>query len=471
MEETEFTLSELAEVDRSSDKYKLLEELFVIPDEDGYILYAPLKKSVLLVNKAAVRALQEFKEGREAAISRGSDIHERLVKAGILVLERDSDRQIAFEKQDGEFDPSGVSLFLTTRCSMRCIYCYSKGGDSSKIMPWKTAKTAIDWIIDHTSRKGRNRFYVNFHGGGEVTMAMPLMKKCVEYARRQANSNGLTASIEAGLNGVMSVGTADWIIHNLDGATVSLDGLPDIQNAQRPMSNGNTSFERVCATLHHMDAGKFNYGIRATITQESVDQLVESVKFLSRTFAAAGGIQVEPFFQAGRAKANRLPAVDPAAFVEKYRKAAKVAADYGKQLKYSGARFGTITNCFCKATGNSFAVTPEAQVTSCYEVTDLEDTRAPLFFFGSLDERSGKFRFDQETMNTLRSLTVENKGYCKDCFCKWHCAGDCPAKLALNGNAWDSSANPRCYINQELTKDQIKLALNSGNLHELSVEY
>jgi len=439
--------------------YKIIDDLFVIPDEGKYILYAPLHKSLLAVNAAAVSALQEFKKGKRNAINPRSNLFKNLLSAGMIVSAQDSKQAVSF-RRDEVFNPSGVSLFLTTRCSMRCIYCYGKGGDSGKVMTWKIAKAAIDWIVNHVAGQGRKNFYVNFHGGGEVTMAMGLMKKCVEYIRQQAKLKGLTVNIDAGLNGIMSAKNAEWISKNLNSATFSLDGLPEIQNTHRPLSNGRDSFEKVSQTLKYMDSQRFNYGIRATVTQNSLDKLAESVDFICKNFDPKGGIQVEPFFEAGRALANKLPPVDPQAFVRKYKEADIVAHSYGKRLKYSGARFETVTNIFCKAAGNSFAVTPDSQITSCYEVTAMDDPRAPLFFYGRLDETDGKISFDQEKISKLLSLTVENKTYCSKCFCKWHCAGDCPAKLALAGNAWEPSDNPRCYINQELTKEQIKNALH-----------
>ena len=56
----------------------------------------------------------------------------------------------------------------------------------------------------------------------------------------------------------------------------------------------------------------------------------------------------------------------------------------------------------------------------------------------------------------LRTLTVEHKSACDTCFCRWSCAGECAAKLALAGDAWNTGENPRCIINRELTLDQMK---------------
>jgi uncharacterized protein len=452
-------------VHRKSGKIYINDEFFVIPDEEEYILYAPLEKKVLVINKAAVNFLQDIKKGKVDSLNTGSSFAKQLIQAGVITTDKKPVKRIAFPSKQKDFDPAGVSLFLTTHCSMRCIYCYANGGDSSKTMPWSTAKAAIDWIVNHIKKRNRKNFYVSFHGGGEVTVAGALMKKCVEYLKKITKTQNLEARTEAGLNGIMNESMVDWVVDNLNGATLSLDGIRNVQNRQRPLRNNKESFDYVVATLKRMDLKGFKYSIRTTVTNESLGKLAESVEFMSKNFSAKV-IQVEPVFLAGRALTNNLDSVEPGEFVEQFRKARKVADSHGKVLRYSGARFGKITNTFCKANGNSFAVTPEGNVTSCYEVSDAEDPRADLFFFGKLGHKSGQFNFDYEKLKRLGSLTVENKPYCENCFCKWHCAGDCAAKLALSDNAWDPSLSKRCYINQQLTKDQIKEYLRNGGGNE-----
>jgi uncharacterized protein len=429
--------------------------LFVIPDNGQFILYEPRKPGVLAVNQATVQLLDAIKNGRPAGIDTHSDLIRTLISYGIVVPKND-DHAIAFPSGAREFDPHGVSLFLTAACSMRCIYCYSNGGDRPNHMPWPVAKAAVDWIARHVKAKARDHLHISLHGGGEVTMADDLMKRCITYARRQVQTLGLTARIEAGLNGVMNQSTTDWVIDHMDGATISLDGRPEVQNAQRPLAGGGKSFPIVAAALKRMDDRGFPYGLRMTVTQEQLHTLVDSVAFMAEKFKART-IQVEPVFLVGRALQTDLAPVDAALFIDRFRAAKAIADTHCIELKYSGQRFDTCTNVFCKAaTGDAFAVTPEGHVTSCYEVIDADDPRANLFFFGQYHKETAQFRFEADKIDTLRRLSVEHKNYCRNCFCKWHCAGDCPAKLAVLGDAWDPGQNPRCVINRELTKDRIK---------------
>ncbi len=433
--------------------YYVNDECFIIPDGENYILYAPLNRSVLLINKPAVKILQDIKSGENHFPDDHSPFIAEMIKSGIIFENNALQPKPNFPKPVDTFQPGGLSLFLTTKCTMRCIYCYSKGGERIKEMPWNLAKAAMDFIIKSCAGQNRKSFYISFHGGGEVTTAESLMKRCVSYIRE--NAAGMKPLFSGGFNGVIKADMLEWIIDNFNDATVSLDGLPEIQNMQRPLADGKESFDLVAQTLKRMDDRKFRYGIRTTVTNIGLKKLPASVEFICKNFGTKT-IQVEPFFLVGRAVNNDLKPVDPELFVSQFREARERASGYGVRLKYSGSRFPLLTNIFCKACGESFVVTADGNITSCYEVSEPDDPRAPLFFYGQYDFDAGRFIIDKTKLKKLQKLSVENKPFCEKCFCKWHCAGDCPAKLALSGNAWDPSFNDRCYINQELTKDQIK---------------
>jgi uncharacterized protein len=181
-------------------------------------------------------------------------------------------------------------------------------------------------------------------------------------------------------------------------------------------------------------------------------------------------IHLEPVFRAGRARTDESAPPDPHDFVRGYREARGVTMAHGRVLKYSGARFGTITNRFCQVSDDMLALTPEGLVSACYEVGDVDDPRAEVFFYGRVREETHELEIDMDRLRRLRTLTVEHKASCDDCFCRWSCAGECAAKLALERDAWDASQSPRCHINRELTLDQMKLYLESGGRSEGSPE-
>jgi uncharacterized protein len=436
------------------------DDVFIIPDGEQYLLYAPFSLGVASVNAATVRRLEDIKAGKDTFRSFDPGFVQDLMDAGVLVHRDEAHRRPQFPQKDA-FDPDGITLFLTTKCSLACTYCYASANDRPSLMTWETAKSGLDWMFRHAEARGRDQVSVMFHGGGEVTVAFDLLKRAVEYAREQASARGMRLMTSAGMNGVMKGPVLEWVITHIDNATISFDGLPEIHNAQRPLVNGRDSFEIIAAALRRMDEVGFHYGLRVTVTRMGLSRMADAVEFMCRNFKAQV-IQLEPVSSSGRARVNDLTTPDPNEFVRQFRMAKAIAQAYGRELKYSGARFGLITNKFCQVSDDLLALTPEGALSSCYEVGQADDPRASTFFFGKLNQETRGLDVDMKKVIRLRTLTVEHKSACDTCFCRWSCGGECSAKLAQAGDAWDTSHNPRCVINRALTLDQMKEYLERG---------
>jgi len=307
---------------------------------------------------------------------------------------------------------------------------------------------------------GAPRVAVHFHGGGDVSAAWPLLVRTRERLRSLASAGGLAVETSIGLNGVLDEAQQRWVVENVGRATVSLDGPPEIQDLHRPLAGGGSSYAHVHATLKAFDAHEFPYGIRATITAQSVGRMEEIVGHLCATFGARH-IKLEPMCLRGRGLAADLRPPEARAFVEGFRRARKVARAAGRVLSYSGARMEVLTNVFCQASGESCAVTPEGWVTSCYEVLDPSDPLAGEFFYGRCDLAHRKLVVDEARREALFHRTAERRLECARCFCRWHCAGDCPAKGLGPEGAHLPGATDRCHITRELTLDQLLEALDA----------
>jgi uncharacterized protein len=123
------------------------------------------------------------------------------------------------------------------------------------------------------------------------------------------------------------------------------------------------------------------------------------------------------------------------------------------RFSYSGCRLETLTNSFCGVTLDGFSVTPDGYITSCFETTSMDDPKSEYFFYGKIDN-NGKIIIDEQKRAFLHGLTVENLDYCGNCFAKWHCAGECVAKLGhtlLDGDR----GHDRCHLNRQMVKDKL----------------
>jgi uncharacterized protein len=173
-------------------------------------------------------------------------------------------------------------------------------------------------------------------------------------------------------------------------------------------------------------------------------------------------LHMEPAWQCGRCITTGEIPPDDLDFIENFRLAADEGRRLGIDVYYSGARLDVLTSKFCGAAGDSFTVLPEGIVTSCYEITETNDPRAAIFHYGFFDPQSRSFLFDLERINSLQHLSVEYIDYCRDCFCKWHCAGDCLAKVFGGSGKAVHRGSFRCSLNRALTLTHLDRLVAAG---------
>jgi uncharacterized protein len=314
----------------------------------------------------------------------------------------------------------------------------------------EVAKAAIDFVVANAVAKKQKVFQVLFHGGGEPAAAWGVFTGSVLYARKRARRSGLKARIHTASNAVLNDMQIEWIARNLDGINISFDGPKDIQDAQRPFRNGAGSYEKVVSCIGKFEKLKFKYGLRVTVTDKSVHRLPEIVDTIHANFSIKR-VHVEPLCVCGRCHMTGIGTPAPGLFVREFKKAAATADRLGMELRYSGAGIDSLQSIFCGASGYNFCVTPDGHVTSCYEVSTVEDPRSDVFIYGNYDRKTSRFVFDNDKIAFLRSKTVDRMPCCADCFCKWSCAGDCIAKHVLGRNG-STDGRWRCEINRELSK-------------------
>ncbi len=442
-------------------------ELFALRDGVGPILYAPIGQLMARVNEPAAACALAYASDHAALESMTED--ERAVVNELAAHGFFDERPLP--RGEGAFRPVQVTLFPTNRCNLRCSYCYAFGGEGGASgeplveMSPDVARAAIDFVADNARALADEGcepgcFIVSIHGNGEPFCAFGLMREIVRFGREASERVGVPVVFNTATNGVLSDEQLDFLLRNFDSVNISFDGLPAFQDANRPTAGGGGSFASIDRTMRALQDAGVEFGIRTTVTASMVARMSEIVAFVADNYAATEQIHLEPVWECGRCTTSDDAMPSAQAFTESYLAALDVADARGVKLIYSGARQELVCDAFCKVGGGSFTVTPAGDVTACYEVSYASDPRSQRFFFGRFDEQAGAFVFDRGKLEELGRLNVRNFPYCSDCFCKWHCAGDCAAKVLVGISPEAHAGSVRCEVNRTLTLDQISRKLD-----------
>ncbi len=443
---------------KTACEHPMATELFLLRDETGPILYAPLAKKMARVNEGAVSAVESYIAG-ELPDGEPRGVIDTLKGHGFFA-------EYPLPMPQKVFKPVHVTLFPTDACNLRCRYCYASAEGGKNRLTIAAAKAAVDIVSQNAKDLGRDNFLVGFHGNGEPFMAFDLIKDVCKHANERAEALGVKATISMATNGALTEDKLDFLLAWVDNTNISFDGLPDLQDSQRPFADGKGSFDAVDRTISRLDAAGASYGVRATLTTEGVDRLPEMVRFVAERYPRCSVFHIEPVWECGRCvtTGEKRPASE--AFIKRYLEAIEYLKDSQLRLVYSGARQDILSCSFCSVSYGSFTITPSGYVTACYEVCERSDARSGRYFYGRFDEALRQYVFDHDKMEALSGLSVHHMDYCKDCFCKWHCAGDCPAKLLGVREPGEHEGSDRCEINRVLTLNQIQRMMDYSEVGE-----
>ena len=354
------------------------------------------------------------------------------------------------------YQPVTAVLLATNRCNLRCTYCYADAGEKkSEDMSVELAERAIDTVAANAEKAGLPFFELVFHGGGEPTQHWRLLTTAIEHARRKK----VECRISMSSNGVWSDKQRGYVLDNFNGLSLSFDGTQEVQDAQRPKAGGGSSFAAVMKSIKAMDSKQYPYSIRLTISSPRLEKLPECIRFICEE-TGSRHIQVEPAFSNNREGWHNPSQEDVDRFITAFIESLDVAAQHKKQLLYAGARPWMTVCSFCSAAETALVVRPDGKLVACYEVTDFRHKLADFFTVGRL--ASDGPLVDEGARQRLTDMRQQRLALCQDCFCLWHCAGDCSSRCFSPDGRAHLRFDQRCRINREISKEILARYIESA---------
>jgi uncharacterized protein len=427
-----------------------LNDVFIVPHRERYLLHAPLHGVTSLLNPSAAAEMRRFLVSGSPA---GLAPRTRALAEELLARNGSPPAVPA-----GPFAPHQVSLLPTNDCNMRCLYCAPGAGSHDvTYMSREIADAALSYQATIVERNGYRSLMVYLFGG-EPFVAWDLVQYCGARAVELAGKMSRPAWLACTTNAFMSPQRARWVAKHFAFVLVSLDGPAELHDHYRPSRGGGVTHRVVTRNLGIFDGEGLPYALRCSVDDRIVRRLPEIVEYFCRSFHPVA-INLEPLILHGRSLETGLQSPSPSAFVNGVVAAGPVARAYRVGLKLTTAQTERIAQSNCAIAEDSFVVAPDGLVSACYGANHRGSEIAPDYAIGEVDPVSLTVHIDQARVDHVRTFAVANIPRCRSCFCKWHCSGGC--RLFHTPPYSTEAPGPMCLVTQKLTLwrilDQLQL--------------
>lgn len=326
-----------------------------------------------------------------------------------------------------------LSLNVAHACNMACGYCYAdegKFGGAARMMNLETAIAGVDRLIAE-SRPGSD-IVLGFMGG-EPLLNRDVVHATTRYAEAAARAAGRRVRFSITTNGTLITPSdaALFASHSFNVA-ISIDGSRTLNDGQRPLRNGKSSYDRIVDGLATLDrCGRPRHlSARVTVTPRTgalapvLDHVIR-LGFDSVGFAA---VLTSPD------PALAFKSDDFARFLEEMIACGKIALRrlLAKE-RYPFSNFeialheihrGTHRPYPCGAGAGYLSASAEGGLYACHRLVDTAE-------FAMGDLRTGSDRVRRAAH--LERSHVDRMTPCNGCWARYLCGGGCYHEVAKRG--------------------------------------
>ena len=381
-----------------------------------------------------------------------SEINE-LQEAGLLFTEDEKLMKPIYNPQN---IVKAMCLHVAHDCNLRCKYCFASQGDfkgQRLLMDYEVGTKALDFLLQNSGN--RKNLEVDFFGG-EPLMNFELIKKLVDYGRKEEVKYNKHFRFTTTTNGVLlDDEVMDYLNENMDNVVLSLDGRKCINDYMRPTTNEKGSYDVIVPKFKEFvdRRGDKDYFIRGTFTNKNLDFSKDLLEFYNLGFKKTS---MEPVVTDEREDyAIREEHLEQ--ILAEYEKMSKDYIEIRKKDKdFTFFHFMidlTQGPCIIKRTvgcgaGSEYvAITPEGDIYPCHQFVGEEE-----FKLGHVD--TGIVNTDLR--ENFKCSNVFTKDECSNCWARYYCSGGCHANAYYSNNDLSKPYKVGC----EMEKKRIECAIS-----------
>lgn len=423
------------------DSVKLIKNTFIVEDEKSFIVFSPFTGKITRVKTFP---------------NQGTILFSELSNNGFF------GNMPGSTKRDDLLTWNGfrsLTLLVTRRCNLLCSYCYAGAKQDGDSMSLNLAVDALRWFYNQLRD---DTLRISFHGGGEPTLEMDLIREIVLRARALSQNGNKKLRLSIVTNGTADEGVMSQFVDDGFSISISADGPPDIQNKNRPFADGSPSSEKIERTIGYLVSRRHPFTIR--ITYSATEELSRIVEYFGEL--GVKSLHIEALFPFGREYRSDLslkngrkeivPLGD--VFIKSFLSGMDVAKKFG--IKITNSHLGHLLKglgYFCgSASGRSMIVTHDGFISGCLEVVDSNDQDFRIFKLGEFTPSLHSFVLDKDVLKKFQDRHSNNLSPCKNCFARYVCAGGCAVKAVRNSGCLMTRDISYCLFTKRLLPAVIK---------------
>ena len=338
-------------------------------------------------------------------------------------------------------------LHVTDRCPLRCAYCYLPHEPMD--MPIAVGRAAIDAAFRSALAHGYGRIKLKY-AGGEPLLRLPAILELHRYARRLAARHSLALDGVVLSNGVLLTGDRVRVLRDVGlRLMISLDGLGEAHDAQRPFADGRGSFTAVARGIDLAQKHNLVPDISVTVSGRNAADLPELVDWLlRRDLPFSINFYRQNHCAAPRDDLQLETEAVIAGVLEAYRVIERNPPPYSLLTALADRTNAAHPHLHTCSAGHSYLVfTPTGDVAKCQ--MDMGNPVADCWTPDPVAEI-------RHSAIGMENPSVEKKEECYNCIWRYQCSGGCPIEARIAGGSY-SARSPHCAIYRRLIPEVLKL--------------
>lgn len=317
-------------------------------------------------------------------------------------------------------------------------------------MDLQTGRTAINAIFRSAIAHHVQAVKIKY-GGGEPTLHFPLVAALHRYALKQANRYGKLLDSVLLSNGVSLTPSMLREMKEIGlRLMISLDGIGEFHDMQRPFASGKGSFHLVASAIDRALRIGVKPDISITVKKDNIRGLPTLLEWLiERDLPFSINLYRENHLSASRNKGKRLQDEDVIAGLKRAYKVIEQHLPRRTLLTSLLDRANLAVPHLrpCSVTRDYLVIDPDGRISSCQ--MQMEDTITSI-------QDPDPLAHVRVATHGIQNPIVDEKVECRTCPWRYWCAGGCPLEsYRVSGNYGGKS--PYCNIYQALFPEVIRL--------------